>query len=287
MSSASQPSDHGEKLTIGSLWIGLPWSFLEQLVVQSYLDAGHRFVLFGDKRPSALPSEVEFFDFRKVCTPPFEVGGTAGYHNNGVFSDLFRLVLVRDRGYCWVDMDAYCVKAFDFPRGSWVFAPEAGGLEDPYVANGVLHMPPDSPSLAQAIDVFFQSNPDLSFATERDQANAKAARRAGRPFRIEEATWSVSGPYLLSHFLRLNDELWHALPQSYFYGGIRSRRRPFTRPGVPIDRIEVEGAYSVHFYGRTRRYLLRDHGGLPPAGSYLELLCQRHGIAAKDLPVVP
>jgi hypothetical protein len=272
------------RLVMGSLWIGAPWSFLEQVVLQSYVDAGHAFVLFGDTRPEHLPAGAEFVDYRDVVTPPFPVG-PGQYHNNGVFSDLFRLILIRDHGFCWVDMDAYCVRSFDFAPGSHVFAPEVGDDPPPYVANGILHLPQDSPTLDECIALFHQDNPELPWQTAEDETAASEARAAGRPFRIERAAWATSGPYLLSHVLRKHDELRHALPMTHFYGGMRSRRRPFTRPGVPVERIELPGAYSVHFYGRTRRFLLQENGGLPPEGSYLRLLCRRHGIDPGRLPV--
>ena len=144
----------GKPLTIASLWIGQTWSFLEQVVVQSYLDAGHDFVLFGDVRPPSLPAEVTFRHYAEIVTPPFAVGAGL-YHNNGVFSDLFRLLLIRDLGYCWVDMDAYCIRPFDFAQDSYVMAPEVGDEPLPYVATGVLHLPRSSPSLDASIALFF------------------------------------------------------------------------------------------------------------------------------------
>lgn len=269
-------------LTIASLWIGQKWSFLEQIVAQSYLDAGHRFILFGDVRPPSLPSEIAFEHYADVIEPPFPVGD-GQYHNNGVFSDLFRLILIRDFGFCWVDMDAYCVRHFDFAGGSYVMAPEVGDVPMPYVATGVLHLPRASPSLDACISAFYDENPDLPWQAVSDAERAKKARSDGVPFRIEMAKWATSGPYLLSHYLSLNDELHHAMPMTYFYGGQRSRRRPFMKVPFQLERIEVQDAYSVHFYGRTRRYLRDEYGGLPPKGSYLDLLCRRHGVVAEKL----
>lgn len=274
----------GKPLTIASLWIGQTWSFLEQVVVQSYLDAGHGFVLFGDVRPPSLPAEVTFRHYAEIVTPPFAVGAGL-YHNNGVFSDLFRLLLIRDYGYCWVDMDAYCIRPFDFAQDSYVMAPEVGDEPLPYVATGVLHLPRSSPSLDASIALFFEDNPELPWQSPNDAAQAARARAEGRPFRIEQAMWATSGPYLLSHFLALHDELQFAMPLRYFYGGMRSRKRPFMTVPFHRERIEVQDAYSVHFYGRTRRFLRDEFGGLPPEGSYLDLLCRRHGVDARALPL--
>lgn len=273
-----------DRLTMASLWVGGGWSFLEQVVMQSYVDAGHGFVLFGDTRPDHMPEGAEFVDYRDVIEPPFDIG-PGQYHNNGVFSDLFRLILIRDFGFCWVDMDAYCVRPFDFAPGAYVFAPETGDDPVQYINNAVLHLPKDSPSLNQTIECFFQDNPDLPWQNDANRKAAEAARAAGRPYRIEAAAWATSGPYLLSHVLRRNDELRHALPMNFFYGGMRSRKRPYTKPGFRLHRIEVEGAYTVHFYGRTRRFVWMECGGLPPEGSYLDLLCQRHGIDPAPLPL--
>lgn len=279
------PTKLNKPLAMASLWIGQDWSFLEQIVVQSYLDAGHPFILFGDKRPDALPNEVEFYHYDSVVEAPFPVG-PGEYHNNGVFSDLFRLILIRDFGYCWVDMDAYCVKPFDFPVGSYVFAPEVGDQPVPYVNNAVLHLPRQSPTLEACIADFYDPNPALPWQNDVDKARAAKAKANGQPFRIEQATWATSGPYLLSQHLRINGEFHHAMPMTFFYGGMRSRRRPFMKPGFKLHRIELPEAYSVHFYGRTRRYLRDEYNGLPPKGSYLDLLCQRHSVDAATLPLL-
>lgn len=153
----------------------------------------------------------------------------------------------------------------------------------PYVATGVLHLPRASPSLDACISAFYDQNPDLPWQAVSDAERAEKARSDGVPFRIEMAKWATSGPYLLSHYLSLNDELHHAMPMTYFYGGQRSRRRPFMKVPFQLERIEVQDAYSVHFYGRTRRYLRDEYGGLPPKGSYLDLLCRRHGVVAEKL----
>ncbi|WP_224813671.1 hypothetical protein [Hasllibacter sp. MH4015] len=272
-------------MTIGSLWIGRPWSFMEQVVAQSYVDAGHTFVLFGDRKPASLPRAAQFYDYRDLLEAPFPLDDTS-YHLNGVFSDLFRLVMIRDLEFCWVDMDAYCVKAFDFPKGAHVFASENGAVPDEDIANGVLHLPPDSPALNACIDVFYQDNPPLPFANDRDQREAGKALKRGDPFRIELTAWATSGPRLLTHMLRESGEGKLAMPKDYFYGGMRSRKKPFTTPHAPLNKIELPPAYSVHFYGRTRTFVKEECGGLPPENSYLELICKRHGVDPTGLPIV-
>ena len=276
------PRPPKEPRVIASLWIGQRLSFIEEIVMKSYLDAGHRFLLFGDERPAELMPGVEYFDYREVVEAPFAIGPGA-YHNNGVFSDLFRLILIRDLGVTWVDMDAYCLRAFDFPADQPLFATE---LSDDQVGNGVLYLPPSSPTLHEAIPYFYMDNPIPPFLPPEDRQALMARRDRGERFGIERLKWAVSGPYLLSYLLIKNDEMRHALPRAAFYGGMRSRRRPFSRLGVPLARIETEGAYSVHFYGRTRRFVRDENGGLPPEGSYLRLLCARHGIDPNRAPVV-
>ena len=107
-------------LLINSLWIGDSLSPLEILCIHSYINHGHKFLLwtYSDvinipihknvirKNAAEILKKDAIFSYEKGLYP----GSYAG------FSDIFRYKLLFERGGWWVDMDTVCLRAFDFPE---------------------------------------------------------------------------------------------------------------------------------------------------------------------------
>ena len=265
---------------IASFWTGDPLSYIEHLVIRSYLDAGHRFVLYALDDIGPVPDGVEIRDARTLFTPDFPVG-TGRRHNNAVYSDLFRLIMVQKTGAIWVDLDAYCLRPFRLPT-SYVFGFE---LPPDRIANGVLGLPPDSPALAQMIELISQRNPIPPFLTRKTQKRYLEAAARGENFGFESFTWGVSGPRLVSHFLRETGEARFASSKNVFYPGPRAHTRPLLKPDVPSEIFEQPETISVHFWGKTKKFLVDDYNGVPPKGSYLDRLLKRHQIDTAEFPL--
>lgn len=280
---APQPKMGGQATdlpVIASFWVGDPLSYIEHLVIRSYIDAGHRFVLYVLDDIGPVPKEIEVRDARTLFKPEFPVG-TGHRHNNAVYSDLFRLLMIHKTGAIWVDLDAYCLRPFHLPA-SYYF-----GIEIPPdgIANGVLGLPSDSPALSKMIKLILQRNPIPPFLTKRTQRRYAEAAARGEQFGFDNFTWGVSGPRLVSHFLRETNEDQFASGKNVFYPGPRPYNRPFLKPDMPSEIFEQPETLSVHFWGKTKSFLVEDYDGVPPTGSYLDRLVKRHRIDPAEFPI--
>lgn len=268
---------------IASLWVGPPLSFVEHLVMRSFLDAGHKFTLYSTDKLTGLPDGVTLADPRDLYQANFETGPDLR-HNNAVYSDIFRLHMIRETGAIWADMDAYCLHPFIFPSGYAV------GLEEAQkgvfsAANGVLGLPKDSQTLVRSLDLVSQDCPIPPFFYKGRRERLRTRRDAGDIFGFQDFSWGVSGPRLIDHYLRQTGEIRYAVPKNVFYPGPRAFRRPLLRPDFTPDVFERPETVSVHIFGKTKRFLREDFGGQLPDGCYLDLLCKRHGINPLAHPV--
>ena len=78
-----------------------------------------------------------------------------------MFSNIFRLHPVKQTGFLWVDLDAYCVKPFDFNLPN-IFAPFGSNF-----INRVLCLEDNSPSLKAMIE-FVQTPTRHNLGEEQD-----------------------------------------------------------------------------------------------------------------------
>lgn len=108
-------------LTVNALWIGKYLSACELLTIKSFLNNGHRFVLWTyDEIKTMLPEGVELHDAAEII--PREKVFCYKYRNQfghgkgsyAGFSDIFRYKLLYLYGGWWTDMDVTCLKPMDF-----------------------------------------------------------------------------------------------------------------------------------------------------------------------------
>ena len=137
-------------VAIASLWVGDRLSWLEQLCLKSFVDAGHPTTLFTYGPVEGLPDGVDLAPAADILpqTPIIrhERTGSPAFH-----ADVFRLQLMRQTDFCWVDTDAYCVRPFVIPRhGHWHGLIPAEGKE--IVNNGVLKLPKRSKTLKALLE---------------------------------------------------------------------------------------------------------------------------------------
>ncbi len=267
--------------TIASFWIGDPLSYVEHLVIRSFLDAGHPFVLYTLDDIGPVPDGVELRDAREIYAPAFDLGPGLR-HNNAVYSDIFRLLMIAKTGAIWADLDAYCLRPFILPT-EYYFGYEQNGES---IANGVLGMPTDSLALARATELVLSHNPIPPFFTKRRQGQYLERAKAGESFGFENFTWGASGPRLITHFLRETGEERFAMPKDVFYPGPRPFNQPLLRPEMEDAVFETDRTLSVHFWGKTKTVLREEYDGVPPEGSYLARLLKRHDVDPAEFPLI-
>lgn len=266
--------------TIASFWYGSDLSWLESVCIKSYLDCGHRFVLYTAEPLTGIPQGCEVRAASDILWPPPFQMGKDDRLRVAVFSDIFRLHLVQKTNCIWVDLDAICVRAFDFPS-PFVFSRDAQNT----IPNGVLGLPQTSVTLQRLVDFVSTPNPTQPWRGAPLQRKNKQRIEAGETWGIEALPWGCSGPKAFGHFLKETGEDRHALPSPTFYPLTPQELWKLHDPRTDVAEIERDGVYSVHVYGHQKRNIAQTMGGLPVPNSYLDHLCRRHRISPGDNPV--
>lgn len=269
--------------TIAALWMEGPLSFLEQLCLTSFVDAGHRVLLYHYGPLENVPAGIELADAAGVLPQT----GFLTHQRTGspaLHSDLFRYrLLARSQNTIWADTDAYCLRPFRTDTGHFY-----GWESGKHINGGVLGLPADSPALA-ALLAFTRDEFAIPEWYGADyMRELKEKRDAGAPVHASEMPWGVWGPHALTHFLHRTGEAEYAFPQEVLYPfGFRDRGKMLKR-NFDVSPFVGENTLSVHLYGRRMRARLAEReGGVPHPKSYLGQLLKRHGIDPGLAPLPP
>ena len=144
---------------VASFWAGEDLSFVEQMVIRSYLEQGCDFTLYLGHPVGGIPQGTPVRDAAEIMPRPDFAGDAPGRKQLAVWSDLFRIRLLRQRPVIWADLDAYCLRPYDFP-GGYVF----GRNNDKGILSGVLALPQASPALNWMADFIAQEQLELPWA---------------------------------------------------------------------------------------------------------------------------
>ncbi|MGB0411179.1 MAG: hypothetical protein ACPGFA_06310 [Pikeienuella sp.] len=270
---------------IGALWIEGRLSFLEQLCLKSYVDAGHHTILYHYGEVTGVPDGVEMRDANEVLPQTgfltHERTGSPALH-----SDLFRYkMLEKGDRIIWADTDAYCVKPFKTKTGHFF-----GWESKRHVNGGVLGLPKDSEALGRLLEFTSDEFAIPPWLPEEVQADYRAAAERGAPVHAGEMKWGVWGPHAVSHFLAETGEIKYAFPQAGLYPFTFKERRLMLRPDYDAARKVTDETYSIHFYGRRmRKRIVEAEGGAPDPASLMGKLLKKHDIdpAAAPIPAGP
>jgi hypothetical protein len=267
---------------VGALWIGGPLSFLEQLCLKSFVDAGQHIVLYTYEPVPNVPEGVEVADAGTVL-PPTEVLRHSRTGSPALHSDLFRYhLLARADRMIWADTDAYCVKPFTTPTGHF-YAWES----DDGVNGGVLGLPRDSATLAALLAFTADPYAIPDWYGPGYRRELEDARARGAPVHAGDMRWGVWGPHALTWFLKQTGEIRHALPRVALYPFAYHERRQMLKPGVDSAGFVTGETYSIHFYGRRMRARILSEGGVPRQRSVIGQLLRKHGIDPGAAPIPP
>jgi hypothetical protein len=266
---------------IGMLWMEGPLSYLEQLCIKSFLDAGHEIVLYHYGPLENAPEGVALADANSVLPKDEEIlharTGSPALH-----SDLFRYrLLEREERMIWADTDAYCVKPFETPNGHF-YAWESSK----HINGGVLGLPKDSDTLHALLAFTRDEYPVPEWFSDTEKARLRAAHEAGTPVHVGDLPWGVWGPHAVTHFLHETGEAQYAMPAEALYPIPYKERRIMLKRGNPTDDYITENTYSIHFYGRRmRRRIIEREGGVPKRYSLIGKLLNQHGIDPALAPI--
>ena len=265
---------------IASLWIGDRLSWLEQLCLKSFADAGHRVRLYSYAGIDNLPEGVLAGDANDIF-PGEPMYRHAKNGSPAIHADLFRLNLLARTESIWVDADMYCLRPFDLGT-PFVFGWEKPGQ----ICNAVLGLPPDSKTLRSLLTFFEDEYAIAPWLKPWQRAELMAARDAGTPLHMTQQPWGFTGPASVTHFLQETGEIAHAQPQEAFYPvSFKDRNHLIQSKFHPEDRM-TDATYGVHFWARRMKPRLEEkEHNRPRRGSFMDKLLERHGIDPKLAPI--
>lgn len=259
--------------TLVSFWHG-PMSWLEALCIASFIRHSHRVEVFAFDRPENFPEGAIWRDAAEIL-PREQLVFYKGKGTPAVFSDRFRLELLRRNRGVYVDLDLYLVAPILGPP-DYLMAWEKPGS----VNSAVLHIPADAPLLSDLLSVFSTENRPLfePFLTPGRRVEVAVRRQLGEKIPPENYQYGATGPMALTHFVRARGLVDRVLPSTSFY--------PIPYQGIPAlmqNGSSVDGAIRPETIGiHLWRSQLTDRGRagmpVPPEGSAMRELCQREGI---------
>ena len=135
------------ELTVQSLWVGDELSAMERLSISSFLAHGHQFDLYTYGPLGGIPNGVRLRDAAEIL-PRDRVFLYRDYPSYAGFANFFRYKLLLERGGWWVDLDAVCLRPFDFDQ-EYVFASEGDALGRYVPTNGFIKAPAGCPLMAE------------------------------------------------------------------------------------------------------------------------------------------
>ncbi len=266
---------------IASLWIGGQLSWLEQLCLKSFADAGHRTTLYSYEPIPNLPKGVEAGDAEKVF-PSDPMYRHARTGSPAIHADLWRLNLLKQTNAIWVDADMYCYRPFNFSRQS-IFGWEKDGL----VCNAVLGLPKGSRALDMMLDFFQDEYAIGPWLKPWQQQELQAEKDAGKPVHMTEQNWGFTGPAAVTYFLQQSGEIKYAEPVEAFYPISFKQRNHMIMSKFDIEERLTPETKGVHFWARRMKPRLEEkEDNRPRRGSFMARLIEKHEIDV-DAALIP
>lgn len=267
---------------VGTLWIGGALSWLEVLCLKSFVDQGQRITLFSYEDIPNVPQGVIRRDGREI----YDTDDFIKYEKKdsfALFADLFRLKMIQAcPGMIWVDTDVYCHRPMDYDS-DYVLGFELPGSTR--VNNAVLGLPADSAVLADMLAFTADRFAIPPFVKKSLQEDYAAAAAAGRPVHVSQQPWGVWGPLMVTHFIHKHGLADQVQPMDAFYPVPFPDRTRFLRRRAVVEGALTRHTTALHVWASNKRELGLRHDGLPPKGSYLAYLVEKHGIRPEAAPI--
>ena len=199
---------------VRGLWVGEALSLVERLCVKSFLDHGHRFLLYAYGEVANAPESAEIRDAGEVIDRRHVFTPRRGRHKGSLaaFADWFRHELMLREGGFYVDMDIICLKPFDFPQ-EMVF-----GLESAGCANSAVMRFPKGHALTRHItEIYASPASPLPYDSPR-MRRVKFFRRHFLGNKRHYIGWAeAGGPLGFTQALKHYGLFHHALPATHFF----------------------------------------------------------------------
>lgn len=259
--------------TIVSFWHG-PLSWLEILCITSFVRQGHKVEVYSYEPITALPAGAEWRDAAEIL-PRDQLVFYKGKGTPAVFSDRFRLQLLRLGRGIYADLDLYLLNPIHGPL-EYLMAWERPGS----VNNAVLYMPPDAPLLKDLLSIFEEKNRPLlePHLPPLRRVEVAIRRLFGDRVTPQNMQFGATGPMPLTHFVAEHGLTARVLPAATFYPVPYEVIPTLIQAGSDLGAAIKPETLGIHLW----RSQLTDRGRagvpLPEAGSVLAKLCAREGL---------
>lgn len=256
---------------LNALWIGDRLGVVERLTMVSAMSVGHPFRLFSYSPGtlSDVPDGVELCDANAVIG----YAALARYFEEGhraLGTDFFRYTMqAKGFGY-WVDLDLYFLRPLDL-SDDYVF-----GWEHETSINGaILKLPSDS-AMVRDLCAIPHLNWKPPFYGPRRTARFYWRRLTRGDIRPEHYRWGTFGPGVLTWLARKHHVADRAQKRPVFYPVRHRDALTLFGPPERVDRQITGETRAVHLWSSV----LSREAGFAPAGSWLDVVCRRHGLAS-------
>ena len=267
---------------VGTLWIGGALSWMEQLCLKSFVDQGQRITLFSYEDIPNVPEGVIRRDGREVL----DTEDFIKYEKKdsfALFADYFRIhMIAQNPGMIWVDTDVYCWRPMAYDSDYVMGFELPGGKR---VNNAVLGLPPEAPITRDLLDFMSDRYAIPPFLKSRLREDYAEAARAGAPVHVSQQPWGVWGPMMITHFVAKHGLLDQVQPLEAFYPIPFPDRTKMLRDAAKVQAELTPETTALHLWASNKRELGLRFNGVPPAGSFLDMLLRRHGIRPEFAPI--
>ncbi|MCA0042023.1 hypothetical protein [Celeribacter litoreus] len=198
------PGVEVKKAKIGTAWIGRGLSWLEELMLDSFVATGHEVVLFSDVPSNFTPREgVEFLDMREVFDFTVEQRERMPAAS---FVDIFRLNMIAKSDYCWIDSDTISTGELT-TWNDYLLVKSFMDEQSGQISNGFLSLPRTSAALNQMLEEISSGDMDYNWLRPRVRNALMDMPKEDRFIEAARLRRQVYGPAYVTSRLMANNEL--------------------------------------------------------------------------------
>lgn len=267
---------------VGTLWIGGALSWMEQLCLKSFVDAGQKITLYSYEDIPNVPDGVIRRDGREVL----DTEDFIKYEKKdsfALFADYFRIhMIAQNPGLIWVDTDVYCHAPMTY-ESDYVFGYELPNSKR--VNNAVLGLPADSEILRDIMAFMDDRHAIPPFIKPALQEDYRAAAARGEPVHVTQQPWGVWGPMMISYFVEKHGLHDKVQPLAAFYPVTFRERTMMIRDAAKVEAKLTDQTTALHLWASNKRELGLRFNGIPRDGSFLDKLLKKHDIRPEFAPI--
>jgi hypothetical protein len=250
-------------------WLGPSISYIEQLSMLSFIRAGHRVHLYAYGDIRHVPEGVVICDANTVA--PYDLISTLRYPSGSyaLAANYIRLLLQQQGLGVWADADMICLKPVK-RSAHHLF----GWESDRVINNAILYLPPDSPIIAEILDMF-RPNAIPAWVGLNRKRQLWMKRLAGIAFAPQDHRFATFGPTALSYLVRKYGLLGEVEPVEVYYPlSYDDAPQPFA-PDTRLEQFITERSITLHLWHNRLGELLHTR---PPSTSALGRMLSDYGI---------